>query len=418
MPIKVLRIFPGGVAAELGIEPGDEIVSINGSQVNDYLDYLFLSSDDVLEIFIRKRTGEEILYDVELYGENLGLEVEPIKPRRCRCKCIFCFMDQMPKGLRKSLYLKDDDYRLSFLSGNYITLVGMTEEDWNRIEKMKLSPLYVSVHTTNPELRAFLMGHPEAANIMDGLKRLKNIGVTVHAQIVVCPGINDGDELKRTIEELVQFYPSVRSVAVVPVGLTKFRNGLYPLVPVDEDKAKEILSLVLPMGDKYLKDLGSRFVFPADEFFIKANWPIPPSDFYENYFQLEDGVGMVRQFLDSVERLNRNLSRVAFVTGRAFSDFLEVSLKRAGCEGYEVVTVVNNFFGEQVTVAGLLTARDVVKSLKNSKKEVVVLAEVMFNDDGLTLDNYTVEDIGSAVSKKVFLAPEDPKQFWQLLREL
>ncbi len=418
MPVRVLRVLPGSVAWELGIEAGDVIERINSEEVKDYLDFIFLSADDELDVLIKKPSGERILYELELYGEDLGVEVEPIRPKACRCRCIFCFMDQMPKGLRRTLYLKDDDYRLSFLSGNYITLVGLTDEDWKRIERMRLSPLYVSVHTTNPELRAFLMGHPEAADVMEGLKRLCDMGVTVHTQVVVCPGINDGGELVRTVEDLAELFPAVKSVAVVPVGLTRFRQGLFPLKPVDESIAKEILDVVLSMGEDFVKRIGSRFVFPADELFIKAGYDIPEASFYEDFFQLEDGVGMLRRFIDRVKRLHKRLSHTLFVTGEAFGAFLNQAFEKAKCQDFEVLAVKNNFFGDTVTVAGLLTGRDVVRALKNARRELVVVPDVMFNDDGLTIDDLTVDDIAKRSGKEVLVVPTEPDEFWDFVKQL
>ncbi len=412
MAVKVVRVQPGSIACELGIRPGHKLLRINGEDVRDYLDFLFLSSDGYLEVEVETEDGIYI-FEVEREEEPLGIEVEQIKPKRCRCRCIFCFMDQMPKGLRPSLYLKDDDYRLSFLYGNYITLVGMKEEDYQRIGKQRLSPLYVSVHATDPEVRAFIMGNEEAAYIMDGLKRLCGMGIKVHAQIVVCPGINDGEVLRKTVMDLAELYPGVLSVAVVPVGLTKYRKGLYPLKGVGIKEAQKVLDIIVPMGEVFLKELGTRFVFPADEFFIKAGRPIPPLDFYEGLYQLEDGVGMIASFLAKLTSLNKDLP-YTFVTGCAFTPFLREALKLAGARGFEVIAVENRFFGKSVDVAGLLVGEDIVSALrKNNGKKAFVISDVLLNEDRLTIDDMKPEAIEKLVGTRCVVVPFEPDGFWE-----
>ncbi len=410
-------MHPGGIAHQLGISPGDRLLEINGCPVRDYLDFLFFSSDPHLEILVETSEGR-VLFEVDRESEPLGLEVEQIVPRRCRCRCIFCFMDQMPPGLRRTLYLKDDDYRLSFLYGNYITLVGMTDEDYKRIGEQRLSPLYVSVHTTNPQLRAFMMGTPEAAFIMEGLSRLVGMGVVVHAQVVVCPGINDGKELERTLVELAGLYPGVRSVAVVPVGITRFRGGLFPLFPVCRMEARGILQTVLSLGGRFLKELGTRFAFPADELFIKAGEPIPPEDFYEGFFQVEDGVGMVRLFFSRLKRVEKRLRGVFFVTGEAFAPFLEAALVGAGVSGARVLPVKNRFFGELVSVAGLLVASDVKEALSGRDAGLVVVPDVIANDDGLTIDGVDVSLLGDFLGVPCEVVPSHPEGFWDAVAGL
>ena len=417
MGVLITGVSEGGVAQEIGLSPGDVLVAVNGQPLKDYLDYLYVASEGVYSVHVRRACGEEVVFEFE-EPVSLGVELEQIRPKRCKCRCIFCFMDQMPKGLRRTLYLKDDDYRLSFLYGNYITLVGMSEGDWERIGRMRLSPLYVSVHATHPEVRAFMMGHPEAALIMDGLRRLIDMGVVVHAQIVVCPGVNDGAVLEGSIEELAALYPGVRSVAVVPVGVTKYRDGLFPIRPVGKEEAEDILRLVLARGEECIKSLGSRFVFPADELFIKAGRPFPSLGFYEELWQLEDGVGMVPMFLESVRHIGRRLRGVLFATGVDFAPFLEWALHKASVEHEGVVAVSNVFFGNTVTVTGLLTGVDIVESCKDKEGDVLVLPEVLFNDDGLTIDDMSAGEIGERLGKKVVVAPADPEGFWQFISDL
>ena len=414
MGIRIIEVYPGGLAWEIGLSPGDEIVAINDEPVEDYIDFVHVCGG-VLETLEVLRGEERLIFELGV-DEPLGIEVEEIRPRACRCRCRFCFMDQMPKGLRRSLYFKDDDYRLSYLYGNYITLTGLTERDWERIERYRLSPLYVSVHATDPQIRAFLMGCREAAHVMEGLRRLVDMGIEVHTQIVVCPGINDGEVLERSIRDLAGLYPGVRSVAVVPVGLTRYRQGLFPLYPVGRQEALKILETVLALGSKFLKRLGTRFVYPADELFIKARVPFPGPDFYEDFFQIEDGVGMVPLFLASVERVSRDLKGVLFITGVDFAPFLERSLHRAGVWGFEVVGVKNRFFGELVTVAGLLTGGDMVKAVEGRECRLVVVPEIVFNEDGLTLDDIDREELEKIMGKHVVPAPVEPGEFWRFLR--
>ncbi len=420
MAVKITKVIPNSIASELGISEGDTIISINNNSIRDYLDFMFFSETDTLTLLIKKNSGELIEYVVEKDDAPLGIAVEPIKPIPCRCKCIFCFMDQMPPNLRKSLYFKDDDYRLSFLLGNYITLTNLTPEDYRRIGEQRLSPLYVSVHTTSPSLRVKMMRHREAANIMENLKKLVDMNITVHAQIVVCPGINDGEVLEKSIKDLFSLFPGVRSVAVVPVGITKFRKGLYPLKAFDARLAEKVLSICLELGNFFLKKTGTRFVFPADEFFLKAGISIPSYSFYEDFFQLEDGVGMIARFYKVLrDRLKKGKTlNVAFVTGKAFSPFLEKFLQDLGFSKFSVIGVDNLSLGESVTVAGLLFGKDIARFLPQINYDKVLIPSVIFNDDGLTLDDFELEDLKTITDKEVLIVPSDPEGFCDFISNL
>ncbi len=420
MAVKITRVIPNSIASELGISEGDTIISINNNPIRDYLDFMFFSEADILTLLIKKNSGELIEYMVEKGDEPLGIAVEPIKPIPCRCKCIFCFMDQMPPNLRKSLYFKDDDYRLSFLLGNYITLTNLTSEDYRRIGEQRLSPLYVSVHTTSPSLRVKMMRHREAANIMENLKKLVDMNITVHAQIVVCPGINDGEVLEKSIKDLFSLFPGVRSVAVVPVGITKFRKGLYPLKAFDAQLAEKVLNICLELGSFFLKKVGTRFVFPADEFFLKAGISIPSYSFYEDFFQLEDGVGMIARFYKVLrDRFKKGkVLNVAFITGKAFSPFLEKFLQDLNFSKFSVIGVDNLSLGESVNVAGLLFGKDIARFLPQINYDRVLIPSVIFNDDGLTLDDFKLEDLKTITDKEVIIVPSDPEGFCDFISSL
>lgn len=420
MAVKIIKVIPDSIASELGISEGDVLISINGNPVRDYLDFMFFSEADFLVLLVKNRVGELIEYEIEKGDEGLGIVVESIKPIPCRCRCIFCFMDQMPPNMRRSLYFKDDDYRFSFLLGNYITLTNLSPEDYRRIGEQRLSPLYVSVHTTDPSLRVKMMRHKEAARIMENLRRLVDMGITVHTQIVVCPGINDGEVLERSIKDLFSLFPGVRSVAVVPVGITKFRKGLYPIRAFDSRSAQDVLKTCMELGDSFLKKAGTRFVFPADELFIKAAVPIPDSEFYEDFFQLEDGVGMIARFQSVVERKIEKGRAVdaAFVTGEAFSPFLERLLHKKGFSRFFVLGVPNLSLGRTVTVSGLLFGRDILKAISSLKCDRVILPSVIFNDDGITLDDFSLDELKALSGKELLVAPSFPKGFCEFVKDL
>ena len=422
MAVEIVKVIPGGIGSELGLKEGNRIVYIDGNPVRDYLDFIFLSASDVISLTVEDEKGDLTEYIIEKGDQNLGIEVEYIKPKPCRCKCIFCFMDQMPKGLRKSLYFKDDDYRLSFLTGNYITLTNLSEEDYKRIEKQKLSPLYVSVHSTDPKIRSKMMRCKRASNIMTELKRLVELGITIHAQIVVCPGINDDEVLKVSLKDLFSLYPGVRSVAVVPVGLTKFRESLYPLRPVGKKEACEILNICLSFGEYCKKVVGSRFVFPSDELFIKAGFPIPSVDFYEDFYQIEDGIGMVSRFLHFAIKIKKDLSlKALFVTGEAFYPYLDSILKDKNFSNSQVVKVKNFGLGDCIDVAGLLFGKDIVDTLKAynlNGVDKIFIPDIIFNDNGLTLDDYTFDHFKEIFRNKVAIVPSDPQEFVDFINSL
>ncbi len=409
--LTVARVLPSGTAARIGIEAGDRILTINGEAVPDVIDYRFLVADErvVIEIEKRDRRIRRIRITKEP-DDALGIEFQPYPVKRCRNKCIFCFVDQMPPGCRPSLSVKDDDYRASFQYGNYITLGNLTERDWERIFRYRLSPLYISVHATEPGLRSMLLGNERAPDIMAGLRRLADGGIRMHTQVVTCPGVNDGPHLQKTVQDLAGLHPSVLSVAVVPVGLTAWRRGLYPLRPFTKAQARGVVTSVEDLGKAYRKTIGTRFAFCSDEFYLKAGMPIPPAAFYEDFPQLENGVGMAADFFREVARTRLpsrvDPCRVTVVTGMSFGGLLKDTARRfdlvSGAK-VRVIPVANRFFGPSVTVSGLLAGADIIAGLQGKRLGdlVVVPANALKDDSMLFLDDMTVGEVERALGKPV-----------------
>ena len=413
----VSEVEPESLAQELGIQAGDEIITINRRRLRDYLDYKYQIADPSISLSIKKADGRRQTLRVEKDpDQDLGIRFRSDvfdRVKVCNNKCLFCFMDQMPRGLRKSLFLKDDDYRLSFLHGNYLTLTNLTPADIRRIVQLKLSPLYVSVHTTDPELRRRMLGNPKAPDVLRRMKGMIEKGIVFHAQIVVCPGINDGDHhdgqhLERSVRDLANLYPGVKSLAVVPVGLTKHRARLLKLRPVTRKMAREIIAQAHDWQKQFRHRLGSRFVFLADEFYLLTGDEFPSPREYEDFPQLENGVGMARLFLDEVKRLRLPDKlpdcRVTLVTGVAAQSLvsrLAEKLKQAGIRT-QVMAVPNRFFGSQVTVSGLLVGTDLLKSLSGQDLgDLVIVPRNALKDGKIFLDDLTIEDLGQKLGIQV-----------------
>ncbi|MBM7854634.1 putative radical SAM enzyme (TIGR03279 family) [Desulfohalotomaculum tongense] len=415
MPINgltVTGIVPGSIGDELGIEPGDKIIEINGQLVRDIIDYRFLTSDEELVVKLINSDGEEWLMEIEKdFDEDLGLDfgTETLgRIKRCQNKCLFCFVDQMAPGMRKSLYVKDDDYRHSFLHGNFVTLTNVREEELQRIINQRLSPLYISVHTTNPQLRRKMMSNPRAANIMYQLETLAEAGIEMHTQVVLCPEINDGEELSRTVHDLVDLYPQVRSLAVVPVGLTKYREGLAGLRRFTPKEAGKIVQQIENWQDNFIARFNYPFVFASDEFYIMSGRPIPPDERYADYPQIENGIGLTRIFLDqwaeAEQKLPQEISppkKVALVTGSLAYTIIEPVVKRLNkIKGLKVnlYKISNRFFGESVTVAGLITGSDLLQQLpgKDLGDKIIIPAVMLKDQEGdVFLDDITLDELSN-----------------------
>ena len=383
--VKITAVAPRSRAAMKGICEGDILLAINGEAITDVLDYRFHLASNIIKLTLT-REGEE--YTVTIHKQqydDIGLDFEtPLmdKKHTCANRCIFCFIDQLPEGLRDTLYFKDDDSRLSFLHGNYITLTNLRDADIDRIIRMHISPVNISVHTTNPELRVQMMKNKRAGEVLSYLKRMADAGITLCGQIVLCRGINDGEELTRSMHDLAQLFPALSSVSVVPAGLTKYRDGLYPLTAFSPEECAAVIAQVNAFGDACLNHYGSRLFFCADEFYIKAGLPLPDESYYEDYAQIENGVGMITSLesemdfeltapdFDECYPTEGNLPRrVTIATGMAAKDAL-TSLARRICDKVpgltiEVQPIINRFFGEFITVAGLLTGKDMEEQLRD-----------------------------------------------------
>jgi len=410
MGARIQDVIEDSIGAEVGIEPGDTLLSINGMPIVDILDYQFYSQDDQLTLEVEKSNGELWSIDIEKdYDEELGLLFEGIvfdRIRVCRNRCVFCFIDQLPPAMRKTLYVKDDDYRYSFLFGNFVTLTNLTEDDWSKLERMRLSPLYVSVHTTSGKLRQQMMNNPQAAHIKEHLRRLQEAGIEVHTQIVLCPGLNDGPELVSTVNDLADLYPTVQSVGIVPVGLTGYREKLPLLRPITPDQARELIDQVNQWQDTFRSQFGTGFVYLADEFYIKAGIPVPPTEYYDDYSQIENGIGLIRLFMDDWQEVKEDLPeqvepmQAFLITGESAKSVMQTvaeDFNRVKGLSVEVIAVPNQYFGGGVTVTGLLTGTDIINCLQDKYRgKKVVIPEVLLKEGStMLLDNITLEEIAS-----------------------
>ncbi|MEW6244746.1 MAG: DUF512 domain-containing protein [Bacillota bacterium] len=411
----------GSLGEAMGLSPGDVVVSIDGQALRDIIDYRFLMAGEEVKVLVRKATGEEITYHLEKdYSEDLGVEFTDVLfdgVRSCNNACEFCFLQQMPPGLRPSLYVKDDDFRLSFLYGNFITLSNLKDEDYKRIKEQGLSPLYVSVHATRREIRKRLMKCD--MNVMEGIRRLVGAGVEIHTQVVLLPGVNDKEVLEETIKDLAAHYPGVRSIGVVPVGLTKYQKR--HIAPCDRRAAVDALSLVEVLAERFRAGLGEAVVYPADELFWLSGKPLWPEEYYGSYPQIENGVGMARQFISEV---NEHLSPlphkdVAIATGVAAASLLAPAfsaIRKAGAR-ITVIPVENRFFGPQVTVSGLLTSGDLAHALKRPLKGPVLIPASMLNR-GRFLDGKTAAWLDRAVNAELVFTPPDGESLLSSLKEV
>ncbi|WP_027626610.1 radical SAM protein [Clostridium lundense] len=422
----ISKILPNSLAEEIGIEVGDILLTINGEEVKDILDYKFLMADEYIEIEIEKNDGEVWELEIEKdYQEDLGVEFQKSimdDAKSCHNKCIFCFIDQLPKGMRESLYFKDDDSRLSFLQGNFVTLTNMKDEDIDRIIKYRISPINVSVHTTNPELRKQMLNNRFAGSIYERLVKLSKAGISINCQVVLCPGINDGEELVKTVEDLYKLYPSVENVAVVPVGITKYRQGLANLKLFDKESAARELKNIRDLQEKYIKEIGTPFVRLSDEFYVTADAEIPSSEFYEEFHQLEDGVGMIRIFRDYIDSDLKNLSKdksgkFTVITGKsAYNELYNASKKIENVNNkikIDVVKIINNFFGENITVAGLITGKDIMEQLKKDQAGdyIIIPKNMLRSGDTVFLDDVTVEDLEKHYNKEIIVCEYTGEDF-------
>lgn len=426
--VRITNVYLGSLAQDAGILENDILLSINGFEINDVLDYRFYLAEEAISLEI-KRGEENIIFEIEKEQyEDIGLDFEtPLMDEKhsCQNNCIFCFIDQLPKGLRDTLYFKDDDSRLSFLHGNYITLTNLKKADIERIVKMHISPVNVSVHTTNPELRCKMMHNRFAGETLQYLDILKEGNISINAQIVLCRGINDGDELKRSLSDLSKLYPMLNSVAVVPSGLTKYREGLYELKPFDKESSIKVIELVEEFNDSFSKKVGRNLFFCSDEFYLTAQKELPMDEYYEEYSQIENGVGMLRSFeceagiflkqLTSQElEIKRNIS---IATGDSAYDFISKIVKdvQKKCKNIKcnIYDIKNDFFGHTITVSGLITGVDLINQLKGKDlgTELLISRSMLRSEGDLFLCGTSLNELENELGVKVTPIEQDGASF-------
>ena len=447
----IYKTEPGSIAEELELAPGDALLAINGNEIEDVFDYHYLIHDEYLEVLVQKADGEEWEFEIEKdYDEDLGIEFENglmDDYKSCHNRCIFCFIDQMPEGMRKTLYFKDDDSRLSFLQGNYVTLTNMKEKDLERIIRYKLAPINISVQTTNPALRCQMLGNRFAGEALKKMDRLREAGIEMNGQIVLCKGINDGEELERSIRDLTKYLPYMKSVSVVPVGLSKYREGLHPLEPFTPAEAEEVLKTVHCWQEKCLREHGTHFIHASDEWYLLAGQELPPEESYDGYIQLENGVGMLRLLMDEFSEALRELTEacrkassglpaacgevpgkqgaactegreeqvdtgdgehiVSLATGFLAAPFLK---KLAGAfmrefPNYRILVypIRNDFFGECITVSGLLTGQDIRAQLagKELGERLLLPCNLLRSGEEVFLDDMTLDELKMALQVEI-----------------
>lgn len=423
----VKEILEGSIAQEMEIEPGDNILAVNDHPIEDIFDYQYLINDEYIELLVRKSDGEEWLLEIDKdYDEDLGIVFENSlmdNYKSCYNKCIFCFIDQNPKGMRDTIYFKDDDSRLSFLQGNYITLTNMKEKDIDRIINYHLAPINISVHTTNPKLRCSMLNNRFAGAILDYIRKFYEAGIPMNGQIVLCKGINDGEELWRTISDLMEFVPVMESLSVVPVGLSDYRDGLFHLEPFNREDACEVIDIIEHFQKKAFEKHGTHFVQASDEWYINAGRDFPEADRYDGFIQLENGVGMVRLLMDefdeewsSVEGDDREYE-VSMVTGVLVYDSIKLLADRIP-EKFPNVKVhlykiINDFFGHRITVTGLLTGGDIRKQLtgKSLGQRLILPSNTLMADEPKFLDDVTLAELTDALQVDVCIVESSGADF-------
>lgn len=418
MAVIIKSVDRGSVCERAGFCAGDTLVSLNGNEITDVLDYRFYQNNEKIKAVFINAKGKTVKKTIKKDEyEELGLNFDTYlmdKKRSCKNKCIFCFIDQLPKGLRETLYFKDDDSRLSFLFGNYITLTNITEREIERIIKMHISPINISVHTTNPELRARMMNNKTAGEALGVMKRFNDAGIRMNCQLVLCPEINDGKELIRSLEDLSALQ-MVECIAAVPVGLTKFREGLTELKPFDKASAQEVIEIIDRFGEKCIEQYGERRIYAADEFYLLSGREIPNARYYGDFLQLENGVGLWALLLDEVKDAladitveeNTKPQKISIATGVAAYPLIKDIARK--CEGYkkglecQVFQIKNNFFGEKITVAGLITATDIYEQLegKDLGEKLLIPSAMLRNEGDMFLDSVTVEELSQKLSVEI-----------------
>ena len=423
----VKSLMPGGIGEELGIEPGDKLLAINGNEIQDVFDYYYYEESEQLLLLIEKPDGEEWELEIEKdEDESLGIEFDQSlmdEYRSCRNKCMFCFIDQMPKGMRETLYFKDDDSRLSFLQGNYITLTNMSDHDVERIVKYRLEPINISFQTTNPELRCKMLHNRFAGEALKKVDILYRGQIEMNGQIVLCKGVNDGEELERTIRDLTGYLPYLKSVSIVPVGLTKYRDGLYPLEPFTKEDAREVLSVIHRWQEKIYQEHGIHMIHAGDEWYVLAEEEVPEEERYDGYLQLENGVGMMRLLFNEVQEALSAVTgdgrqrEISLATGRLMYPYIGKILEEIRKKFPNITThlyaIRNDFFGERITVSGLITGQDLTGQLKGQPlgERLLLPCNMLKIGEPVFLDDFTLEEVENSLQVKTDIVKSSGRDF-------
>ncbi len=428
--VKIIEIEPDSIAEDLGLRPGDSVKEINGNEITDRLDYRFYVSDETIDLRVQQ-AGQDIIYEIEKEADDqLGIKLEDMKLKACGNNCVFCFVYQNPKGMRKPLYFKDEDYRFSFMYGHYVTMTTLKEKELRRIVTQRLSPLYISVHATEEKVRRLLLGIRFDDHLLEKIEYLTSNGIELHAQIVLCPGFNDGAVFEKTVADLSVFYPQLRSVAVVPLGLTRYREGLMEMRMHTAEELRDELQHINSMRKELEQRLGDPFLYPADEFFIKAKQDLPPASFYRNFYQIENGVGEFRDMIDRFEQgraqMRKSLDRpvrVSWVTGTLAHELLDrfivEPLRQTENLSIDLFAVTNEFYGPSIEVSGLLVGQDIFERLKQENLgDLVLLPPRVLNEDGLFLDNWTVDQLQEKLNVACHVYSEPLTELPQIVEEL
>jgi len=400
--LEIIKIQQDSIASEIGLQPGDQVLQINSEDINDQVDFRFYSAEEDIEMLIQ-RGDEQIIFEIEKdFNEDLGVELQEMKMKACGNNCVFCFVYQNPKGMRKALYFKDEDYRFSFLYGHYVTLTTVKDEELERIVKQQLSPLYISVHSTEDKTRKLLLGINRDDDLLRKIEYLVRGGIELHTQIVLCPELNDGEIFDKTIQDLMKFYPGVRSVAVVPLGLTRHRDGLLKMRLHTLSELDQMITYTDKLRKTIKKELGDSFIYLADEFYIKANISFPDRSYYDDFYQVENGVGEFREFIDRFDEEFNDMpneiekaTKITWVTGELAAErlakYIISKLNTIKNLQIELIAVKNEFYGREISVSGLLVGADIYEQLVNRNLgALVLLPPKILNTNGLLLDDWTV----------------------------
>ena len=429
MASTIIHVAPGSIAERLGLKEGDQLEKIAGEPVIDQIDYQALTAQERFSMEVLRANSERTVLHVHKEDwEPLGLTLDQSiisKPRPCHNHCIFCFIDQMPPGMRDTLYVKDDDWRLSLMMGNFVTLTNVNDQEFDRILRRRVSPLYISVHVTDPDMRCRMMRNPHAGQIMDRLRTLKAHGLRYHCQVVLCPGWNDGELLMKTLRDLESLRPAAQSVALVPVGLTRWREGLDKIEPYNRDTARQLVETIKPIQADFLRRLGTRFVFPSDEFYCLSGLPLPEDEEYEGYPQVENGVGMLRLFETDIRYAAEDFpcdvpcpKRRLIACGTSVASFIRRMIDTYAPSGtqIEVRPILNRFFGESVTVTGLITGGDLIEQLQDVQCDEIMICRNMIRNEGdLFLDGTSVEQARQALPAPLRIVENTGEGFWKAL---